>query len=158
LLPFNLRKSANGELGEVVAEVDGSQRDDLACASMTCATLSERKAPGIVAGPPDSGHLVSHRFERKSFNDLDDDEDMDAQACSGGREVAWPRELAAWIDSEKKTPALALSGTLSRRAFGKRRLLKDFQASRANHGSWFALLGMGLTALMAIGCRVGRLV
>jgi hypothetical protein len=83
---------------------------------------------------------------------------MDAQACSGRREVAWPGSWLAWIDSEKKTPALAPSGTLSRRAFGKRRLLKDFQAGRANHGSWFALAGVGLTALSAIGLHVGRLV
>jgi Domain of unknown function (DUF4136) len=37
------------------------------------------------------GHIVSHRFERKSSDDLDDDEDMDAQARSGRREVAWSR-------------------------------------------------------------------
>jgi hypothetical protein len=79
---------------------------------MTCATLSERKAQRIGSGPPDGGHIVSHRFERKSFDDfddLDDDEDMDAQARSGRREVAWPRESPGRrIEFEKSTPALEL--------------------------------------------------
>jgi hypothetical protein len=72
--------AANGELGEVVAEVDGSLGDDRLAFPLTYATLSERKAPRIV-GPPDGGHIGSQRFGRKSFDDLDDEEDMDAQAC-----------------------------------------------------------------------------
>jgi hypothetical protein len=83
--------AANGELGEVVAEVDGSLGDDRLALPLTYATLSERKAPRIVVGPPDGGHIGSQRFGRKSLDDLDDDGDIDAQACSGRREVTWPR-------------------------------------------------------------------
>jgi hypothetical protein len=86
-----------------------------------------------------------------------DEEDMDAhaQACNRRREVAWSKELpGAWIELEESTALelLVVFGQVERTSF------KDIDARRANHGSWFALRGMGLTVLSAIYFRVGRLV